>query len=654
MRLLVIIFVCLSATISSAETVFEKPAVETIVVEEKKAEPEREAKKVIVFESLAQLDELINAGVPALALSLLEVEQKKRAEFTADWYAFEYKRAATFSAMADWPALINRVDWLLATADPDRQITEKIKLWFETQQVIARLQSGLAETALQQLRTLIWTHDIKKINPALPSVWRRLVIRAYVLLSFNEDAQKALVKYNRDFSGRISERNGSESNRPELDSGGLDWQLLQARILLLTHRPKQAEKLLSLIPDEQMSQGADALRLFAQLQGHFQEANSSLSASSKERKQVKRIARDLQKKLSGKLLSPTARWAYSYVAYRAAIILNDTSAKIFYLEAMLSLSLDYPVLGESYVISVDDLWQLYESEGMQISNDNNLLVGDDSSWQALATKIQKKSKEKSLYLNTALALNSSQKQTKKNAHAEIVSHLQRRRNGLKLINQLYLHSKRIHDFSVLPESIRYQLVDYALNEGDISQAARLMKSLPEPPESQSAFEWYMRKARVLVLEGDYDESVRLLTHVLGVTQGIESNMLDRYIQVLFDFQTVQQHENALYLFDLIKPVWLNDKLKREISFWKAQSYYALEQYDQSALFYLKSASALKGEENDLWGQSAKFKAAGALLKAGIYDDAEKVYGDLLLITLSESRKSLIKQNLQKIRLLRNL
>jgi len=130
-------------------------------------------------------------------------------------------------------------------------------------------------------------------------------------------------------------------------------------------------------------------------------------------------------------------------------------------------------------------------------------------------------------------------------------------------------------------------------------------------------------------------------------------MLDRYIQVLFDFQTVQQHENALYLFDLIKPAWLNDKLKREIYFWKAQSHYALEQYDQSALFYLKSASALKSEENDLWGQSAKFKAAGALLKAGIYDDAKKVYSDLLLITLSESRKSLIKQNLQQIRLLKH-
>jgi len=654
MRLFVIIIVCLiasfsSLTISSAEVVIkekagQKTAIKEIVVKDK-AEAERDVKKSIVFESLSQLDELISAGVPALALSLLEVEQKKRPEFTADWYAFEYKRVATYSAMADWSALIDRVDWLFETADPDRQITEKIQLWFETQQVIARLQSGMAQQALQQLRRLIWRHDIKQINPSLPSVWRRLIIRAYVLLGINEDAQKALVKYNRDFSERSSK---SEPKKSELN-----WQLLQARILLLTGRPKQAEKLLSLIPDEQMSQGADALRMLAQLQSHSQISNALSPMSSKKQKPIKKIAKDLQEKLSGKLLSPSARWAYSYVAYRAAIVLNDMASEISYLEAMLSLSVDYPVLGESYNVSVDDLWQLYESEGMALSNDNNLLVGDDTAWQTLSAKIQKKSKEKSLYLNVALALNSYQPQTKQTAHAEIVKHLQQRRNGLELINQLYLHSKRINDFSVLPEVVRYQLVDYALNEGEISQAARLMKSLTEPPDGQSAFEWRMRKARVLVLEGNYDESVRLLTHALEVRVEIEDKMLDRYIQVLFDFQTVQQHQKALFLFDLIKPAWLSDKLKREIYFWKAQSFYALEQYDQSALFYLKSAGALESEKDDLWAQSARFKAAGALVKAGIYEDAKKVYSDLLLITASESRKALITQNLQKIRLLRN-
>jgi hypothetical protein len=72
------------------------------------------------------------------------------------------------------------------------------------------------------------------------------------------------------------------------------------------------------------------------------------------------------------------------------------------------------------------------------------------------------------------------------------------------------------------------------------------------------------------------------------------------------------------------------------------------------LFYLESAHAVTGEEHDLWAQSARFKAAKALMLAGIYDDAKKVFADLLIVTASDSRKAIISQNLQKIRLLKTV
>ena len=71
------------------------------------------------------------------------------------------------------------------------------------------------------------------------------------------------------------------------------------------------------------------------------------------------------------------------------------------------------------------------------------------------------------------------------------------------------------------------------------------------------------------------------------------------------------------------------------------------------MFYLGSARAIANAENDLWGQSARFKAGQALMKAEIYDDAKKVFSDLLLVTVSDSRKAIINQNLQKIRLLKS-
>lgn len=164
----------------------------------------------------------------------------------------------------------------------------------------------------------------------------------------------------------------------------------------------------------------------------------------------------------------------------------------------------------------------------------------------------------------------------------------------------------------------------------------------------------MRKARVLILHGDYQESENLIRKTFASKKSISIPELDRYIQVVFDFQTVQQHQQALNLFKLISLQGLSEQLKREIYFWKAESYYSLEKYDQAALFYLESARAVTGEEHDLWAQSARFKAGGALVLAEIYVDAEKVYKDLLLVTASESRKALINQNLQKIRLLKSV
>ena len=43
----------------------------------------------------------------------------------------------------------------------------------------------------------------------------------------------------------------------------------------------------------------------------------------------------------------------------------------------------------------------------------------------------------------------------------------------------------------------------------------------------------------------------------------------------------------------------------------------------------------------------------ALVKAGLYDDAETLYQRLLKVTANESRKAMIQQEMQQIYLLRN-
>jgi thioredoxin-like negative regulator of GroEL len=134
---------------------------------------------------------------------------------------------------------------------------------------------------------------------------------------------------------------------------------------------------------------------------------------------------------------------------------------------------------------------------------------------------------------------------------------------------------------------------------------------------------------------------------------MDAAMLDQYLQVVFDLQSVEQHEQALELFGLIKYEWLDAKYQRELYFWKAESNYALHRYAQSAWLYLMSARAVDPEMMDLWSQSARYKAADALTKAKLFDDAYTMYSELLAMTPSETRRSWIRQAMQQVELLRN-
>lgn len=597
---------------------------ENKVIPESLMPADSDASQVVVFKSLEQLDELIDLGVPALALSLLNDEQEKRPQFTVDWYTFEYKRIVLLSRLERWRQLIDRTQWLFNTAEEYRDITLKIRYWFETQEVIARLQLKQSSDALSQLQNLLWKSTAESRDPSLPAVWRRLVIRAYLQLSQDVDARKALLKYQQDY---------------ETNDKDIEWIVLQAQVLLKTNRPHQAIKILQ---KESLQNEVDVatLLLIAKLQSNPKSASS--------------IYKKMRKQLNGQVLSKSERWVKLYVAYLATKIIENQSIQISNLEEMLSLDIRYPVFEDNLKVSSDDLWALYERQGLAIANNAGLLFGNDIAWQKLSDNFVKSQSKKALYLNAALVLHTENFSTQHHQHKTIVEILENRKNGLELINNLYLHSSKVNDVSVLPDEVRYRLVDYALLQGKYFEAATLMESLKEPPAGRLAFDWRMRKARVLVLQGKYKESEILIRKTFRGKHKITNQELDKYIQVIFDFQTVQQHKQAIRLFNLLHIDDLKETLKREIYFWKAESFYSLKQYDHAALFYLKSARVLTAGENDIWAQSARFKAGEALLSAEIYDDSEKIYKELLAITNSETRIALINQKLQKIRLLKSV
>ena len=589
---------------------------------ENTTQPQPQKKSALAFQSLEQMDELSRLGMPALALRLLTQEQQHWPVYSSDWYIFERKRISLLSAIEDWQAIIDSTEKLLSNALPGKQISEPISQWFMTQQIIARLQLRQPEMALAQVRKLLWNASDVNADSSPVALWRRLVIRAYLLMHEDDNARRALLRYQQDYS----------QNYNNLDE---DWRMLQARVLLRIHRPAEV---ITLLADSE-SAITQALRLVAAIRARPDHASLYVKEAEKAMLDTKLTRAEL--------------WSYRYVIYEAALQKKNMSETSKALQDLLALGNPYSALGEEFYVGGDDLWQLYESVGNTTGNRLGLLLGDDIAWYNKANELLKSEPVEALGLYSVLAFNATDKKKQEMAHKEIVGLLAKDVNGLELINQLYLYGSRISSIDSLPVEVRYSLVDYALSKSDIKLAARLMKSLQVPPEGQDVFEWRMRKARVLILEGSYDQGEQVLETAVAETEQLTSEQIDQFLQVVFDLQAVKRHQQAIKFIDSLKEEWLDDDIRRELFFWKAESMVVLQQYADAAWLYLKSAMVADQTQAELWAQSARFKAAGALVKAGLYDDAQTMYTELLRFITSDSRKAFIKQELQQIRLLRN-
>ena len=587
---------------------------------------------------------MVALGMSSLALTLLDDEQAQWPQYSPDWYAFEHKRISLLASSGRWQQLLHRSNELLDNAIPNKEITELIRQWFVTQQVVAHLQLKQPQPALQKARTLLWNQPAGIDNAPVNMVLRQLIVRAYLQLDDVEDAQKALQKYQQDYAASTVSKDDEE------------WSLLQARVLLRTARYKEVIELLK----ASESDIARALSMVASVRADprksyavVKNVNQIMDDNNALLKKAAKSKAGKDKEAESKLLSKGEVWAYNYVLYERARLMADPGLACIALERMLSLGDQSSALGDGFEVGADKLWSLYEQIGQSAGNENKLLVGDDEGWTKLAKKIETSSPVRATGLYAVLALNAHNAKSRDDAHSALVELISKNENGLEIVSQLYLRSTRIAALESLPAEVRFRLVDYALTSGQIDLAARLMLTLQEPPEDKNPFDWRMRKARVLVLEGNYAQGVAVLHKAIDHIKQLDAAMVDQYFQVLFDLQAVEQHAQALELFSLIKYEWLDEKYQRELYYWKAESNFALKRYAQSAWLYLMSARAVDPAMTDLWSQSARYKAADALVKAKLFDDAYSMYDELLAMTASETRRTWIRQAMQQIELLRN-
>jgi hypothetical protein len=338
----------------------------------------------------------------------------------------------------------------------------------------------------------------------------------------------------------------------------------------------------------------------------------------------------------------------------AAKTQGDSANLVIALERMLPLdsSAEVPLSERRlFSLSAEALWQGYLGYADRVGNREQLLLGDDAAWLKAAdqTDVRYPVRKRSLY--AMLALRGREAGMREQAHqALLVQFEQMGDDGVVLLRRIYLDSKRFGNGAPLPRAIAYRLVDEAIKGAELGLASRLLQQLPQPPGGTELFAWQMRRAKVFLLAGDYVQADGLLSALMPNAGGLSDGQRDQVIQLLFDLQAVGEHERA---FRLLSAMYQNVpaiKLRRELLFWMADSRKAQGMHREAARLYLQSATLEDNNSMDPWAQTARYQAAKSLTEASLSGDAAFIYRQLLKITENPERRSVLRHELQQLRL----
>ncbi|MDH3763617.1 MAG: hypothetical protein OEU50_21785 [Gammaproteobacteria bacterium] len=565
---------------------------------------------LLVLSPLAAADERLKllknisaAGAPGLTLKMLDEAQPKVDEDLYEWILWEQERLAILTQWQQWDELLVRIEALPV------DIPKQFKRQAATYQARAFLRLGQSPTAREVLRQQLWQADASE--SAEYETWRRQIIKSYLGDGRIEDARIALLRFDQDF-----------------DSDDLDWLLLRARVLIEAGRYEQAIQI---------------------LQGHeaWQSRLISLYAAFRlnriDKAELWRQVRDRSESAEIDDGERATLWA---LAYQAAQQMSPVD-RVVALESLFRNPQQSPL--QLFQLPVDLLWQAYLEYAELVGNRSELLLGDDEKWLQLANKSSKVTPVKSRSLFAMLMLQSTDSQVANQAAAGYMQTFaeidEAERN---LLANLFNRSQTFSSARMIPAGIRYQLVDLALKSADIEEATRLMSGLNTIPEGSSQFDWQLRRSRVLILGGRYDEGNQVLQNLIIDYREPSAEATDRILQVLFDMQTVNLHAEVITHFDQLLRLEIEPKQRREILYWIADSYRGLEKHNRAALLYLQSAMLPAPDAMDPWAQTARYNAAESLQASGLVDDARRIYLELLAITDDAARRSVLNHKIQRL------
>ena len=563
----------------------------------------------IADERLDILKRISAAGAPALTLKMLDQAQPSVDEDLYEWILWEQERYKILSRWKQWDQLLIKLENLPV------DIPEQFRNQTITYKARAYIQLGQSATARKILRDQLWKSAVDLVSEY--QTWRQLIIESYLHDDRTEDARIALLRFDHDF---------------DIDDEA--WLQLRATVLIRTERYQQAIDVLE-------GSGSWQSR-YITLLGRYLSANITAS-------DLWLIVKKALKSSEASAEELATLWALAFYASEKMSPVDRVVALEQYFKSAVATPIPL------FNIVVEKLWLAYEEYADLVGNRSELLIGDDRRWLELAKKtaIDTPIKARSLF---ALLMAKGEDREIINLAAEgyLKTFSEINEPERNLLNQLFNHSDVFKDASRIPPLMRYQLVDLALKNANIVEATRLMSGLTTHPEGTDRLSWQLRQSRVLILGGRFEEGNQIMQTLISEYSEPNAENTDKILQVLFDMQTVNLDEEVIQHLNRLLVLGVEPRQHREILFWIGDSYKSLERYDQAALLYLQSAMLPDPEAMDPWAQTARFNAAESLQKAGLVDDARRIYEALLAITQEPARRSLLNHNIQQLWLNQNV
>ncbi|ACL71941.1 hypothetical protein [Thioalkalivibrio sulfidiphilus] len=548
---------------------------------------------------------LARLGAADLALATLDRQPPDRLTHPDRWMARERARLEILGMEQRWQGVVDRAARLPAG------LPREFLIWARTREAHALLSLGRGEAARSVLRDLIWFSG-DAVSEAWLDAWRGMLAESYWQDGLGDDALSTLRRWRQD--------RGEAAQIP---------LQLEARLLL------------------DQGQGEEAARILERETGHEARALRALALLRTGSRPAEDLHRSMTQAAATADLPAPDRARYLAVAALAAAETTDLARRVEALEQAFAVQGRLPREEQMLRLDTDALWQAYLDLGESLGNERQLLIGDDDAWFTLADSLASRSRIQARALFAVVGVRGVDPEGRATAHRRLGESLLDRDDGAELMDVLYLEGGRFPTSEDVPAPVRHLLAEHAVDRGDLDTASRLMAGLSRPPEGVDGFEWGLRRARVLILGGQEEAGIDALYDLLSGVRQFDAERADRFLQVLFDLQTLRRHDAAVHLFRAVAPRLTDARQAREVLYWEADSHQALGQHEEAARLYLRSAGLGDGPW-DPWGMTARFQAAGALAEAGHVSDARALYLDLLRVTREPERRVLLRQRLQQL------